>query len=333
MNNNHFFNSSSVKLKTMNTLERLQTELNTVMCADTAGIVVSYLDYRIPVDEVKERMNKVIDSLNYGAFDDDSFGDPDKEVKNTLNVLFKCDYLCCPRDFEFSLVGDHMPYSNFDRYLSINERLTLPTSDMYVHPHKREKRLHMTMYDQLILRKVLKEVREKFNQWKLNRVTPHFTYVYRSKNRFVPKFYCNAGIHDIEYFDQLINDWDYKRPYYIHKKLENTGLPPIDFRYQMERVYLNNDLTQYFMNMDLKRFVSLRGIDLVQKVNNKSVKIGGKNRMYREVSADKSRYTFYQFHSKIIHRAGFKYAKPDSMYTVIQRQVCIDRKWTDLESL
>lgn len=333
MKHDCFINNSSIKLKTMNNLEKVRTELNNVMCADTAGIVVSYLDYRIPVDEVKERMNMVIDSLEYGEFNDDSFGDPDKEVKNTLNVLFKCDYLCSPSYLEFSLNGNVTPYSNFNSYLSINERLSLPTSNMYVHPHKCSKKLYMTMYDQLILRKVLKEVQEKFNQWKLNRVTPHFTYVYRSKNRFVEKFYCNIGIHDIEYFNKLINDWDYKRPYYIHKKLENTGLPLIDFRYQLERVYLNNDLTQYFMNMDLKRFVSLRGIDLVQKVNNKSVRIGGKNRMYREVSSDKSRYTFYQFHSKIIHRAGFKYAKPDSIYTVIQRQVCIDRKWTDLESL
>lgn len=320
----------------MTVYDIMQDSIKTVMCADTAGIVMSYLDYRIPEEEVKHRMKQVIDSLQYNDDDDDDdddsdpyYSDDDREIINVVSRLFRREYFCYPVDIEHTLVGHHDHYSNFDSYLSINELLSLPTSERYIHPNKTGSQLFISLTDQLTLHRILKRLKTEFNAWKHDNEDDVFRFVIYSKNRFTRQYHFHILKHEVANFDRLINDWDYKRPYYFYKRLEGKGIQLIDFRHQLERIDLHNDLTEYFMKLDLPKYVRLRGLSCIEKINAKTIKIKGKNRKYKETVSNRSQYLYYNtiYNTSLLQRIGMSVGSKKSDYQVTLREVCIDRKW------
>ena len=53
------------------TYETAHSALKDIMCSDTAGIVMSFLDYRIPEEEVRKQKCQVMDEMLWCSFPDE----------------------------------------------------------------------------------------------------------------------------------------------------------------------------------------------------------------------------------------------------------------------
>ena len=306
------------------TLYRARKEaLQTVLHTDLCNLVLTYLDYSIPVHEVRVRKAKVMQALVYG---EEYCYDNEDEVDNILNRLFQRTYFY--KETDYMMWGHLEPYCTFKEYLSVNEILSLPTVESYMHPSSQGRRLYLQFRDQLKLRRALSRLRAEFKE---HRDPLFFAFKYACRNKFVSTKWYYIHSENVQSMRRWINDWDYKRPYYIHERLEHLGLPLIDFQHQLERIDLHNDLTAHFMTLDTKTYIKLRGIQSVQRINTCTLVIEGRRRKYRERVVSHREGGYY--HTKTYNRVAPNFHRVRRDYPVRIREVCVDRKWKSLNAL
>ena len=322
--------------------------LKEYMCSDVCCIVLEYMDYSRNKNETKKNMNECLEIIKSLSTQKQNY-ENQRNIDSSNIIAFK--FLCTfikkykytPKFVVEKLIKiDNNKTINdicYDRQLSIDQLLKMPTKDHYIHVNNKKYQLRISLFEQISLKKIFHRIKK---YWNINK------YKIKSIGYLDIKFgtylinILRVTTNDFDTFDKCINNWSYERPYYHHKQLHNHGLPYISAYKQSELHYVCIELLTYFENMELKKRIPLMGV-ICDKVNNKTLKINGtiykirdSSKVYNEFNCNSKKYRRIKGYSFASY--GNRFGRCDNKEVCEDThspfiECCINRRWIPIYKL